>query len=444
MPRAAGPRGWCGAGRDWLCSLAIAVSMPLADPCVAATLSGTPENYQSLLSKLKPGDILRLAPGLYMRGLPLHGLSGTPGKPILIVGDQSGTGTVFVARPGANTVSIKNAAHLEVRSLRLDGAGFPVDAVKAEGTSAFAHHITLEDLTIVNHGVDQQTVGISTKCPAWGWVIRGNVIRGAGTGIYLGNSDGGAPFADGVIENNLIVDTLGYNLQIKHQNARSAAMPAEPTRTVIRHNVFSKAQSGSSGPLARPNVLLGHFPARGAGADDGYEMYGNFFHENPNESLLQAEGSVVVHDNIFFNSTGDALRIQPHHAPLRGVVLRHNTIVARGAGINLRGAEQLSRQDVESNAVFAGRPITGGKQRWNVTGDYEVAGDFLVAPFAKPGEMDFSPRGGGLDLTAASNGALADSEDFYGRRRRFAIAGAITSGVEAPWRLDLIIPRGRQ
>jgi hypothetical protein len=40
--------------------------------------------------------------------------------------------------------------------------------------------------------------------PTWGRIIRRNVIDGAGTGIYLGNSDGSAPFVAGIIENNLI------------------------------------------------------------------------------------------------------------------------------------------------------------------------------------------------------------------------------------------------
>ena len=103
----------------------------------------------------------------------------------------------------------------------------PVDAVKSERPARYAHHITLENLLIRGHGNNQQTVGISTKCPAWNWVIRHNTIIGAGTGMYLGDSDGSAPFVAGVIEQNLIVDTIGYNLQIKHQRPRPdvAGMP---------------------------------------------------------------------------------------------------------------------------------------------------------------------------------------------------------------------------
>jgi hypothetical protein len=416
------------------------LALCMSDPVAAESYIATANNYRTHLKQLQPGDTLVLAPGLYREGLPLHGLEGKPGQPIIIEGDASGVGTVFVARPGANTVSIKNAAHLVVRSLVLDGAGLPVDAIKAEGTSKFAHHITLENLTIANHGIDQQVIGISTKCPAWGWIIRDNVIRGAGTGMYLGNSDGSAPFVGGLIEGNLIVDTVGYNLQIKHQRARPAIMPNESMQTVIRGNVFSKANGGSVGKLARPNVLLGHFPLSGAGMEDEYRVYGNFFHDNPHESLLQAEGNVSLHDNIVVNSHGDAVRIQPHHAEPRRVLLSHNTIVARGIGIGVGGGNIQFRQAVVANAVFAGTPVQGGEQRWNVTGPYEAAGEMLVAPFARLGELDFSPRIEQIVSASphANKEPLTGGRDFYGRCRDVSVVGAVlVRGRTTPWRLNL-------
>ena len=133
-----------------------------------------------------------------------------------------------------------------IRNLVLEGNNVPVDGVKAEGHARWAHHITLENLVIRGHGNNQQTVGISTKCPAWNWVIRGVTIIGAGTGIYLGNSDGSAPFVAGLIERNLIVDSIGYNLQIKHQVARPD-LPGHAggqSTTIIRHNVFAKPERG--------------------------------------------------------------------------------------------------------------------------------------------------------------------------------------------------------
>lgn len=421
-----------------LCPIAAALTTVDAD---AAVVLADPHSYLRKVAALRSGDTLRLSPGVYRKGLPLHRLQGEAGRPIIIEGEASGVGTVFLGQPEANTVSIKDAAYLVVRSLLLDGAGLDVDAVKAEGTSRFAHHITIERLTIINHGSDQQIVGISTKCPAWNWVIRGNVIRGAGTGMYLGNSDGSAPFVGGLIEHNLIVDSIGYNLQIKHQLSRPAGMPTEAMRTVIRHNVFSKAGGGATGRMARPNVLLGHFPLSGAGAEDGYSVYGNFFHENPHEALLQVEGNVAIHGNIFSNPHGDALRVAPHKDLPKRIEVDHNTVVAKGVGIEIAGGDGRFTQSARVNAVFAASPILGGLQQGNFTGSFLMAAHYLQAPLSSPGQIDFSPRADFLDLKDEDFfwERTLSQVDFFGRKYHRPTAGAVVAGSPAPWRLDLAI-----
>src|SRR5690606_870631 len=102
-----------------------------------------------------------------------------------------------------------------IRDLDVDARNLGGDGVNNQGPS---HDITLDGLSIRGVGVSQQVVGISTnRAPAWNWTIRRTVITGAGTGMYLGNSDGANPFVNGLVEHNLIVDTIGYNLQLKHQ-----------------------------------------------------------------------------------------------------------------------------------------------------------------------------------------------------------------------------------
>ena len=257
-----------------------------SDAGAQAVYPAAPDNYRHLLTLLQPGDTLALSAGEYRDGLPVHKLSGEPGRPITISGPPSGPSATFVARSGHSTVSLVDSHYLVIRNLVLEGHNLPVDAVKAEKPSLSVHDITLENLVIRGHGNSQQTVGISTKCPAWNWVIRGNTIVGAGTGIYLGDSDGSAAFFAGLIERNLIVDTIGYNLQVKHQLPRPGipGMPVGRSMTIIRHNVFAKAGPVST-DAPRPNVLVGHFPLDGAGAEDDYAIYGNFFYHNPREAF---------------------------------------------------------------------------------------------------------------------------------------------------------------
>jgi len=404
-----------------------------------------PTNYRALLHELRPGDELHLAPGEYVEGLPLSGVVGTAKAPVVIKGPTRHAHAVLLARRGHNTISIQNSAYVTIKNLVLEGQGLPVDGVKCEGHADFAHHITLENLTIRGHGNNQQTVGISTKCPAWGWVIRNNVIIGAGTGMYLGNSDGRAPFVGGLIEHNLIVDSIGYNLQIKHQAPRPElpGMPSTPSETVIRHNVFAKTAPLRAGAQPRPSVLVGHWPKTGAGSDDRYLIYGNFFYGNPAESLFQGEGNLALYNNLFVAPDRDAIRIQPHNDIPKHIVVAYNTVLAREAGIVLargHGSEWFA-QVVSHNAVFAGQPLMGIEGGENRVGSLEQSGRYLTAPHFALGALDLRPKPGALGVQDAfRDGSVLPGLhlDFDGRQRYPRVAGAYTeSDGPLRWRPNL-------
>ncbi|MBK7793965.1 MAG: right-handed parallel beta-helix repeat-containing protein [Betaproteobacteria bacterium] len=299
--------------------------------------------------------MLRLAPGVYNHGLNVHRLEGAEGRPIVIRGAAPPRRTVFVASAGRNTLSIVDSAHVTVSDLTLMGRQVPVDAVKAEGHARYARHITLERLLIEGYDAGQQNVAISTKCPAWNWTIRDNRIEGAGTGIYLGNSDGSAPFVRGVIEGNVIVGTRGYSMQIKHQREWPDVVGAAGERgeTIIRYNTFAKDARSSAAELARPNLLLGHWPLVGRGSTDRYLVYGNLFLDNPSEALLQAEGNVVLYNNVFVNRHGDGVMLREHNDVPRAIDVFGNTVLARGTGVLLRNADSTAAQEIDGNAIFA-------------------------------------------------------------------------------------------
>lgn len=332
----------------------IALVLPVC--AIAADYDATPADYDRLVARLQPGDRLLLAAGAYLHGLILHAMQGSEAAPIEISGPASGPPAIFLARENHNTVSIKNSSHLIISNLILDGRNRPVDAVKAEGTSQWAHHITLQGLLIRNHGYDQQIVGISVQCPAWHWSIRDNVIIGAGTGIYLGSSDGKLPFVQGAVEGNVILDTTGYNLQIKHQIKRPSlqGMPESAGATVIRGNVFSKGRHSSGAAFARPNVLIGHLPIATTGSEDRYLIEGNLFLGNPAESLFQGEGNIVLNDNLFLNPDGNAIAIQPHKDFPRSVLVTGNLIAAKGLALRLQGVPSGSQLTVEDNEILEG------------------------------------------------------------------------------------------
>jgi hypothetical protein len=422
------------------------------------TIDANPSNYRTLLTTLGPGDRLLLAAGTYTQGLPIADLNGESGRCIVVEGPASGPRAII--RPPAslccNTVSITDSSYVALRHLDVDSQGNDgIDGVKAESPSTSTHHVTLEDLSLSGQGGSQQTVGISTKCPSWNWVIRLSTIVGAGTGLYLGNSDGSAEFVNGLIEHNLVRDTIGYNMQIKHQNTRNTGI-GEPSSgvTIVRQNVFSKAGSTTSPPDgARPNLLVGHWPLSGAGSSDHYEIYGNFFHQNALEALFQGEGNIALYDNVFLNdfdtaSDFAAAAIQPQNDEPQSIEVFHNTVVSFDRGIRVTGVDPAFQQIVRGNAVFAATPLTlaGSVQSAdNVTDTYGNADSYLVNPAGTVGAgLDLFPlvgtlTGSAIDTTGLT-GFLDWDRDFNGNSFDPIFRGAYSGeGTNPGWPLALEI-----
>jgi hypothetical protein len=426
----------------------------LSSQAQANFITANPGNYTSYLSSLVAGDTLYLSAGTYTSNLSINNRNGTAGQPIVIMGDAALYTTVFNANSCCNTVSISKCSYVVIKNLKLDGLNLAVDAVKGEGTAGnWAHHITLEYLYIINYGSNQQNVGISTKCPAWNWMIRKNIIIGAGTGLYLGNSNGAAPFVNGLIENNLVMNTLGYNMEIKHQlDTVRDDFPGTNVdgKTTIRYNVFCKESNSSTGANARPNVLVGAFPSAGFGSVDYYEIYGNFFYKNPTEALIQVTGNTMLYENIFVNHTDPAgfravyITSQNGFKP-RDIKVFHNTVWANNSsgGIRLYDPNTSYQQYCYANAVFAPSAITNFTNSLNnVTDTYANAVNYVLSASVNLSNLNLYPLSGQL-TGAVTSTALFQSYsdwdiDFNGDVYDWSYRGAYTACcVNNGWQLQL-------
>jgi hypothetical protein len=429
--------------------LVAAVFALLPGSAAAALYQADPTNYEARLGQLQPGDTLQLAAGNYLR-LVVAGMNGTPSAWITIRGTGSPSQTVIQAEQGYNTVQIAGSSYIAIQNLRIDGRGFDVDGINAK--DGISHDIRIEGCTLVNFSNNQATVAISTKVTVWNVTIRNNSILDAGTGIYLGNSDGTAPFVNGLIEGNHITHTIGYDMEIKHQVPYSliAAMPAGPNRTIIRNNVFLKDDTPPE-TGGRPNVLVGPFPSSGPGSSDLYEIYGNFFFYNPYESLFQGSGRMTIHDNVFVGAGAGnaAVYLTDHNGTLQYATVYNNTIYGSADGIAF-ATQPRSYGLAAGNLIFSDRPIyvcggcTISVLRDNVTAAVAGAGQYVTQPSTTLGAMDFYPR---TDCTACSGSALGLSSvtgdshyalDFNGASKgswtwRGAYAGA---GANPGWRLQ--------
>jgi hypothetical protein len=424
------------------CSLAVLLLFSAA--ARADTLDADPSNYRTVMGQLAPGDTMQLAPGDYTDGFTISDLHGAEDAWIVIRGPASGTPARILGRACCNTVEIRGGTYLAIENLTIDGQDIDgIFAVSATGSPC--HHVRIENCTIVGHGAHQATVAISTKVTTWNWVIRRNTIVAAGTGMYLGNSDGTVPFIAGLIEYNLFLDSKGYNTEIKHQNSRNgsiAGIPTTPQKTIIRHNVFIKGElPNESG--ARPNLLLGAFPASGLGSEDTYEVYGNLFYHNHRESLLQAEGRVSIHDNVFVDCTGTAVYLTDHNGQLRRAYVYNNTFYDVERAIHFADPANEDHL-VVGNLMFAGSGVSGSFS--NASDNLLIAvadADLHVAnPSLTLGSMDFYPlpgmcQGDPLDLSAFAGHEDYD-RDFNGDSKgAFLFRGAYAGeGTNPGWQLD--------
>lgn len=420
----------------------------------AADIAATPETYKALLTSLTAGDTLRLGPGHYPR-LNITNLNGTPSAWITVTGPTSGEPAIIDADSGpcCNTVEIVKSSYFALEHVTIDGknidGAFAISA--KDGASNRVHNIRIEACDIINHSGGQQHNGISTKTPTWGWIVRGNRILDAGTGMYFGNSDGTFPFVGGIIENNLIQNTIGYNLQIKYQKPRPTVegMPTGPSTTIIRNNVFLKSDQPSPDG-DRPNVLVGGFPETGAGSEDRYEIYGNVFAHNPRESLLQASGRVSIHDNVFVDAPSTrAILLRNHDLPLRQALVYNNTIYGTPAGI-VFGSPAPQGDAVLGNLIFAATasqgPITNQKD--NLTDTVANAAMYVNAPSNTLGAMNFYPLAGKATGTPIDLSTVATDTDyavdFNGTSKgTFTYRGAYAGeGTNPGWQIDAGLKQG--
>ncbi len=419
----------------------------------AATYYGNPSNYTTYFSLLQPGDSLLLEAGSYYDRMNLDDVVGTEDHPIVISGPLSGSGSaVLYGNACCNTISIERCAYLKIQNLLLDGQDIPyIDAVKAEGTLGnWAHHITIENLLIINHGGAPLTVGISTKCPAWGWVIRNNHIIEPGLGLYLGDSDGSAPFVAGLVEYNLVLNPLRYCMQIKHQNVGTRDVPGMPTQahTTIRYNVFAKDENNDS-DAPRPNLLVGAFPATGAGANDYYEIYGNLLFQNPTEGLFQGTGHFGFYDNLLINyyNNGWGILSFPHNsfAP-RNTNYFNNTIYTESYGIEIYNPNADYDQRVVGNAVFSPIPFSlhaNVHEEDNISDDDYNIVNYLQNPYGPLNQTDYRPLSGALTGPPIDATPFQQYDrynyDFEGRIRGWEYRGAYIESDELIWTTALEI-----
>ena len=383
-------------------------------------------------------------PGSY-----LANLNGSADAWITVTGPASEAPAVIEGAPNFNTVEIANCSYLSIENLRIDSRGIPgAFGISARGRAGnLTHHIRIEHNTLVGQNGNQQTDGISTKTPTWGWSIRYNRISGAGTGLYLG--DGRIP---AVRRRRDRTQSHREHHRLQHGDQRST-LDSGDSRHAARAYVYDHSQQRvfqrrSAQPRWRPpQPARGLVSRYGPGSLNLYEIYGNYFVHNHREALFQGSGRVSLHDNIFVDGpyTYPAIVLARQNAPLKVALVYNNTVYTTGPGIHL-GSAALNGDVITGNLVFGSNPISGPALgvTHNLTGSFESAGQHVRTPSFDVSIADFYPlpgkcQGPAIDLSVFQSDTDY-SLDFNGAPKptskgvvfRGAYAGA---GQNPGWRL---------
>ena len=273
---------------------------------------------QAAVWNLTPGITVLLAPGTYQGDLYVQGAAGTQQAPIAIAGVDPNNPVVFSG--GRQAIHLSDCSHLILRNLKV--VGFPSNGINIDDGGSFetpAHHITLENVTILqtgpegNHdalkmsGVDHFTV---RRCHFEGW---------GGSGIDMVGCH------HGVVEDCTFVGHEGFS------QSNAVQFKGGTENVLVQTNLFKNAGQravnlgGSTGlPFFRPKV--GDYEAK------NITIAGNRFVGGQTPiAWVTADGGHVHHNTIVCPEIW-LLRIlqetkDPQFRPCHGGTFENNLVI---------------------------------------------------------------------------------------------------------------------
>ena len=203
--------------------------------------------------------------------------------------------------------------------------------------------------------------------------------------------------------------------------------------------------------------MVGGFPTAGTGKNDYYEVYGNFFYNNPIEALFQGTGNIMLYSNIFVNHANPpefrTVYIGPHNgvAP-QNVKIFHNTLWSNtnAGGIRIYNPDLNYQQYIVGNVAFlpdASVAITASNAATtlldNITDSYSNAGNYVISATSDINALNLYPKAGQLKGILPTSHTLfrtstAYNRDFNNDVYDWTYRGAYSgSSVNNGWKLAL-------
>lgn len=412
-------------------ALCTAVFAAIETPCASTTIVTTADELRAALARLEPGDELVLRAGVYaFDSRVLIRAAGEPDRPIVIRGADGDDVLIRMRTRRQNIVEIDGSRHVTLRNLRFRGGSHGIRLLDSD-------FVSIENSEVFDTG----DVAISANAGGTyeGLVIRGNHIHhtsGTGEGLYLGCNHDECRVLNSVIEWNYVHDTNGPAVE----QGDGIELKEGSAGNIVRHNVVHATRYAgiiTYGTLGNgpPNVIEGNLIW---GADD---------------NAIQSAADAVIRNNIVI---GSPIALQPHqNASPSNLEVVHNTVIADGSGIVVRGA--VGPVVIANNAVYSRRrtaiTLDGDTRVVTVAGNigsggisgaaagytegFGIATDFVGAHYGGAPPIDLFPAPESALLGAGSR-AFAAPMDFNEQPRTDEIdagAYAFAAGGNPGWPL---------
>jgi hypothetical protein len=277
-----------GAARGAALRLAMSLAV-VAPQAVAAKVHdvSTRDEFIAALAAARPGDEIRLAPGIYRGGILHADLRGAAESPLLIAAAEPDDPPRFSG--GGSALHLSSPAYVELRDLEFadaEGNGLNID--DAGATASPAHHIVLRNLGVRDVGPAGNCDGIKLSGVEDFQVIHCRIERwgDGGSGVDMVGCH------RGVIEQSRLVGRGG-------QQANAVQIKGGSSDVVVRRCRIEDAGGrginvgGSTGePFFRPRDAA--YEARGVTIEDCEILGGEC-----SIAFVGVDGAVVRHNTLY-------------------------------------------------------------------------------------------------------------------------------------------------
>ena len=318
------------------------------------------------LTRLAPGVTLRLDPGTYGGGMHLRGIEGRADAPIVIEGPP-GVRPAVVREGGRQALHLSDCRYVIVRRLRVEG--FPSNGVNIDdgGTpDDDPHHVTLEDLTILDTGPrgNHDALKLSglrgfvvRRCRFEGWGGSGIDMVGCHDGVIedcrFKGKDGFSQSnavqikggSSGILVATSFFDRCGQRtFNIGGSTGLRFFRPRDATYEATRVTVAGNRIVGSMAPIAWVTAQGGHVHHNTIVFPERWTL--RILEETENPLFVKCRGGVFEHNLVVFDSRlRGFVNVGPNTAP-ETFVYRHN------AWYDVDGARRPKLTAPEKDGVY--------------------------------------------------------------------------------------------